>query len=117
MLKLIWIGLTAEFWLSSEVEAYHLTLRQVDKPKVPLLDRTCKLCSNNCIEDEMHFLMSCDFYSDLRRPLFEKAQTCNTDFHSLSLNDKFIFVMNFVNTQHILSSTLLQMFARRKRMQ
>ena len=25
------------------------------KPKVPLLDRTCKLCSNNCIEDEMHF--------------------------------------------------------------
>ena len=87
------------------------------KPKVPLLERTCKLCSNNCIEDEMHFLMSCDFYSDLRRPLFEKAQTCNTDFHSLSLDDKFIFIMNFVNTQHILSSTLLQMFARRKSMQ
>ena len=64
------------------------------KPKVPLFDRTCKLCSNNCIEDEMHFFMSRDFYSDLRRPLFEKAQTCNTDFYSLSLDDKFIFIMN-----------------------
>ena len=61
--------------------------------------------------------MSCEFYSDLRRPLFEKAQTCNTDFNSLSLDDNFIFFMDFDNTQHILSSILLQMFARRKHMQ
>ena len=87
------------------------------KSKVPLIDRTCKLCSNNAIEDEMHFLMVCEFYSDLRRPLFAKAQHCNSDFQKLSPDDKFIFIMNFINMQHILSSTLLQMFARRKRIQ
>lgn len=36
------------------------------KPKVPLMERTCKLCSENVVEDEMHFLLACDFYSDLR---------------------------------------------------
>ena len=65
----------------------------------------------------MSVLKLMDVYRGTNGPLFEKAQTCNTDFHSLSLDDKFIFIMNFVNTQHILSSTLLQMFARRKRMQ
>ena len=71
------------------------------KPKVPLLERTCKLCQNNCVEDEIHLLMVCEFYSDLRRSLFEKAQTCNTAFHTLSMDDKFIFIMNYVNMQHI----------------
>lgn len=87
------------------------------KPKVPLNERICKLCSKNVLEDEMHFLLVCEFYSDLRRALLLKAQSCNTDFSTLSLQDKFIFIMNYVNMQHILSSTLLQMFRRRKRFQ
>lgn len=87
------------------------------KPKVPLMERTCKLCSENVVEDEMHFLLACDFYSDLRRALLLKAQNCNIDFQNLSVQDKFIFIMNYVNMQHILSSTLIQMFNRRKRFQ
>ena len=76
----------------------------------------CKFCFQNAIEDEIHFLMDCDFYSDIRRPLFLKAQTCNTDFNNLSIENKFIFVMNFINLQHSLSNTLAQMFNRRKRL-
>ena len=87
------------------------------KPKVPLENRICKFCSDNTVEDEMHFLISCDFYSDLRRPLFDKARSCNTDFQNMLLQDKFIFIMNYVNMQFILASTLLQMFNRRKRLQ
>ena len=87
------------------------------KPKVPLENRICKFCSDNTVEDEMHFLLSCDFYSDLRRPLFDKARSCNTDFQNMLLQDKFIFIMNYVNMQFILASTLLQMFNRRKRLQ
>ena len=48
----------------------------------------CKFCFQNAIEDEIHFLMDCDFYSDIRRPLFLKAQTCNTDFNNLSIENK-----------------------------
>ena len=58
------------------------------KPKVPLENRICKFCSDNTVEDEMHFLISCDFYSDLRRPLFDKARSCNTDFQNMLLQDK-----------------------------
>ena len=87
------------------------------KPKVPLNNRICKLCKDNVIEDEIHFHLCCDFYSAIKRPLLAKAQLCNRNFQNMSLNDKFIFIMNFVNMQYILASTLLQMFNRRKRMQ
>ena len=94
-------------------------LKQVDikKTKVPLDNRICNLCYDNAIEDEIHFFLCCDFYSDISRPLLAKAQLCNSDFQNMSLNDKFIFIMNFVNMQYILASTLLKMFNRRKRMQ
>ena len=43
------------------------------KPKMPLNDRICKLCKDNVVEDEIHFRLCCEFYSDLRKPLFTKA--------------------------------------------
>ena len=86
------------------------------KPKVPLNNRICNLCTDNVIEDEIHFLLCCDFYSDIRRPLLAKAQWCYSDFQNMSMQDKFVFLMNYINMQYILSSTLLQMFSRRKRM-
>ena len=78
------------------------------KPKVPLNNRICNLCN---------FLSFFDFYSDIRRPLLAKAQLCNRDFQNMPTKDKLIFIMNFVNIQYTLASTLLQMFNRRKRMQ
>ena len=84
------------------------------KPKVPLNERKCKFCSAEMVEDELHFLLGCDFYSDLRRPLLDKAKLCNTDFQVLSHKDQFIFIMNHINLQRCLASTLCQMFKRRK---
>ena len=92
----------------------HIETGRYSKPKVPLNERTCKFCSQNAIEDKIYFLMVCDVYSDLRGPLMLRAQTCNTDFNNLSLEDKFIFVMNHINLQHSLSNTLVQMYNRRK---
>ena len=61
--------------------------------------------------------MVCDGYSDLKRPLILKAQTCNTDINTcnLSLEDKSIFIINYINLQHSPSNTLVQMFNVRKR--
>ena len=28
-------------------------------------DRLCKLCQENCVENEIHFLMSCNFYNEI----------------------------------------------------
>ena len=46
------------------------------------------------LSNTKHILMVCDVYSDLRRPLILKAQICNTDINNLSLEDKFIFIIN-----------------------
>ena len=82
--------------------------------KVPLQNRICKLCNSNQIEDELHFLLNCEFFEDLRRPLLFKAQRCNTDFARLNNTDEFIFLMNHINLTHILAWTLFEMFKRRK---
>ena len=43
------------------------------KPKTPLNERLCKFCQLNTLEDETHFLIDCELYSDLRQLLFERA--------------------------------------------
>ena len=68
------------------VEMGHYT-----KPKVPLNDRKCIYCFNECVEDEMHFLIKCDFYSDLRYYLFQKARSLDESFMDMNDEDKFIF--------------------------
>ena len=39
-------------------------------PKVPLNQRTCKICNQNCIEDEFHFIIECITLQGLREQLF-----------------------------------------------
>ena len=56
--------------------------------------RICNLSTDIVIEDEIHFLLCCDFCSDIRRPFLAKAQLCKMDFHDIPLLDKFIFIMN-----------------------
>ena len=41
-----------------------LLIETVRHAKVPLQNRICQLCNSNQIEDEMHFLLNCDFYGD-----------------------------------------------------
>ena len=44
------------------------------KPKIPANNRLCKKCDNNVVEDEMHFILDCDLYSQERMNLF---YSCN----------------------------------------
>ena len=37
----------------------------------PVEDKLCKLGSNNCVEDEIHFLLHCSLYTDFRSKLFD----------------------------------------------
>ena len=84
------------------------------KPKVPLNQRTCTYCKNNCIEDEMHFLLSCNFYSDLRFLLSEKAYQIFNEYYDMDLRDRFIFLMTNETIQPFLAKILYRMFYRRK---
>jgi hypothetical protein len=38
-------------------------------PKTPIIERICRNCSSNSIEDEQHFLLFCQKYNELRNKL------------------------------------------------
>ena len=62
----------SKFRLSDHNLAIELGRRT--KPKIPANKRLCKKCDNNVVEDEMHFILDCDLYSQERMNLF---YSCN----------------------------------------
>jgi len=62
-------------------------------------DRICKLCNQNSVEDEFHFLCTCELYNDQRISLFEKVTAKNAEFAIFSLEDKFIYLLKFENRE------------------
>ena len=56
-------------------------------------ERLCKVCRLNDIENEYYFLCVCPVYNSRRKLLFEEVELKHVHFHTLSLSDKFIFVM------------------------
>ena len=90
----------------------HIETGRYARPKLPVEQRTCFRCIET-IEDELHFLIDCPFYDEIRRNLFRKAQLCNRDFILYDSTAKMIFLLNNINMQPILASTLFDMFRRR----
>ena len=68
------------------------------KPKVPLENRICHNCSMNMVEDEIHFLLQCPCYDNIRIPLFKKISEKHHDFKNMSQQEQFIFIMSSKDT-------------------
>ena len=66
---------------------------------IPWEERTCKLCNQNCVEDEFHFLCNCDLYIAHRNSLFDKVTGKNLEFATLSTEDKFLYLLKFENRE------------------
>ena len=60
---------------------------------VPLPERTCQVC-NQAVEDEIHFLLTCDVYSNLRRKLISKAIGFDNSFTQLDEIEQFVFLVS-----------------------
>ena len=60
--------------------------------KIPLENRFCPFCSES-VEDEIHFLVTCGAYKDLRKPLLEKCINLKTTFPYYTDQQKFISIM------------------------
>ena len=84
------------------------------KPKTPLNERKCNFCNQNAIENETHFLLDCNFYSDLQHFLTVYACSLSENFINLNTEEKFIFIMSNDTIQPFLAKTLYSMFYRRK---
>ena len=57
------------------------------------IERYCRLCNLNQIEDEFHFIMSCSVYSQHREQLFQQIKCFVPSFDTLPLSEKFIFLI------------------------
>ena len=61
---------------------------------IPLNERLCKLCDKNQVEDEIHFLCDCEYYSEYRNTLFDSALQLDPAFSEKDHFEKFVFMMS-----------------------
>ena len=73
--------------------------------------RLCPFC--NVLENEMHVIMNCRVYDDLREPLLAKAVNCNPTFNSLSEVNQFVFLFSSPDLVRICAKTCAKILQRR----
>ena len=61
---------------------------------IPIDKRICTLCNQDSIEDEIHFLLECDFYSSERQNLFRSAEANHENFSEIENDVKLTILMN-----------------------
>jgi hypothetical protein len=82
--------------------------------KKPLCDRICTLCSSHNIENEIHFVIDCLFYEDLRYTMMNELSKQYPDFKDLPSLAKYCIIMCDVNCIKMICQTICCMYNRRK---
>ena len=67
--------------------------RHVRPQKLPLEQRICQRCTSNSVDD-IHFLITCSYFAMQRTSLLAESKLLNSEFDSLSNDDKFIYIMS-----------------------
>jgi len=79
-----------------------------------LENRICPFCADITVESELHVLINCKLYSDLRDTLFAKALSQNPHFMNLPDCDKFAFLFSNSNMIRICAKTCFLILQRRQ---
>ena len=66
-------------------------------PKTPLNLRICSFCHSNEVENEIHFLFSCQLYDSLCLNLFNDITDKYSLFNELDINAKVLFLFNSID--------------------
>ena len=73
--------------------------------------RLCPFC--NVLENEMHVILSCQVYDDLREPLLTKALNCEPNFYSLSEENQFVLLFSSPDLVRICVKSCVTILQRR----
>ena len=79
--------INAQFLASGSVSSIETGRHEI--PRVPPELRLCKYCESEAVEDELHFLINCDFHLRDRQILFSLLGEITDNFYSLTDIDKF----------------------------
>ncbi len=74
----------------------------------------CEVCDSDNVEDEMHFLISCNAFTQERTKLFSHVSQFVGNFNELSLEDKFIVLMSDPNIYKFTAKACNDMFIKRR---
>ena len=80
--------------LKFRVSCHKLHIETGRHPYIPIEMRLCQLCDKNKIEDEEHFLMECEVYSEERTVAFDNISKISENFYNLDEYEKFIWLMS-----------------------
>ena len=97
----------------SVVEYCLCVLKLADMMVSPWKIRSCEFCSENVLEDEYHFMCSCDLYDDLRDSLYTNDMSVYLQFPDPTSNEKFINLMK--NCQNPAAKYAKAAFDRRRK--
>ena len=70
------------------------------RPIVPAENRVCKLCKTEA-ETELHFVMACPEYTELRKSLFQKLVAIDKSLIGYNIFDKFVYLFSNKNEKII----------------
>ena len=56
-------------------------------------DRLCQVCDQNAVENEIHFLLHCTLYDDLRRTMIVKSERRDIRLRTLTETEKLTLIL------------------------
>ena len=84
------------------LSSHRLMIETGRHKKIAASERFCSFCRTQ-IEDEIHFVIKCQIYDALRKPLVEACTALNQNFDHYTDREKFIFILTTENLQSILA--------------
>ena len=84
--------------------------------KIPRENRFCILCQNMEVEDEVHFILKCPFYDDLRNPILQLANLQYPNFTELTDLEQLKVIFQSEDLLKTASFCLNRMYNRRSQM-
>ncbi len=82
--------------------------------RLPVEQRVCEVCDSDNVEDEMHFLISCNAFTQERTKWFSHVSQFIGNFNGLSLEDKFIVLMSDPSICTFTAKACHDMFIKRR---
>ncbi len=82
--------------------------------RLPVEQKVCEVCDSVNVEDEMHFLISCNAFTQERTQLFSHVSTFVGNFNELFLEDKIIVLMSDPNICTFTAKACQYMFIKRQ---
>ena len=89
------------------ISAHDLEIEKGRYYNIPPDKRYCKLCKNDAVEDEIHFLLQCPKLETERLEFIKNISSRFINFKYLDEKSKFIWLMS--NEDHFVNKTLVNM--------